>query len=77
MNNARAEKKAARDASNARIAAAQSEARAALHAGKCPTCGQGVHLNSSMTGWVQCDGYGAIGFRKAGAVSCGWQGFTQ
>jgi hypothetical protein len=77
MNTTRAEKKAARIASNARIAAAQAEARTALAENRCPCCGQGVRTNSSLTGWVQCDGYGAEGFRKAGSTHCAWQGFTQ
>lgn len=74
----RAERAAAKKASQARIAAAQAEAQAALAANKCPACGQGVHRNLALTGWVQCDGYGADGFRKNGAVPCrgAWQGFV-
>lgn len=37
----------------------------------------GVRQNLALTGWVQCDGYGAEGFRKAGSKPCAWQGFTQ
>lgn len=64
-------------AQQARVAAAQAEAQAAIAANRCPCCGQGVRRNLALTGWVQCDGYGAEGFRKAGSRNCSWQGFTQ
>lgn len=65
-------------ASKARIAAAQAATRAVVAAGQCPQCGAGVHLNLALTGWVQCDQYGAVGFRKdSSKPACGWQGFTR
>ena len=73
----RAQKSTDRKAQQARIAAAQAEASKALADCKCPQCGQGVRRNLALTGWVQCDGYGAEGFRKRGSVPCSWQGFTQ
>lgn len=51
--------------------------REALSSNKCPQCAGGVHRNLSLTGWVQCDGFGAEGFRKnPSATPCNWQGFT-
>ncbi len=69
---------AAEVARNERVEKAQAEARAALAANKCPCCGRGVRLNLSITGWVQCDQFGAPGFRKdRNAPGCDWQGFTR
>lgn len=71
-------KKAQELARTARIAAGHMEAQAALASGKCPTCGAGVRRNLSLTGWVQCDQFGAEGFRKdSSKPSCSWQGFTE
>ena len=71
----RAEKKAKNLESAARMAAAHKEASEALRNNQCPMCKQGVRTNSSLAGWVQCDGFGAEGFRKAGSKQCSWQGF--
>lgn len=65
-----------RKASQARMEAARREAQAAWDANTCPECGQDLHRNLALTGWVQCQGYGAEGFRKAGSTPCSWQGFT-
>jgi hypothetical protein len=63
--------------STLRMRAANQEAREALRTNTCPTCGGQVHRNLSLTGWVQCDGLGAEGFRKnPNAKPCSWQGFT-
>ena len=57
--------------------AAQTATQIALAANECPICGGHVHRNSALTGWVQCDGFGAEGFRKdPNAKPCSWQGFT-
>lgn len=62
---------------NERIARAQAEAGAALAANKCPQCGGGVRRNLALTGWVQCEQFGAVGFRKdASKPACSWQGFV-
>lgn len=54
------------------------DAAVIVAAGRCPVCGQGIHRNIALTGWWQCDGYGAEGFRKAGAIhGCDWQTFTR
>jgi hypothetical protein len=45
--------------------------------GACPDCGQGLHRNLALAGWWQCDGFGAEGFRKAGAKPCAFQTFTE
>jgi hypothetical protein len=74
----RAEKKAARKASEARIALAHAEAQAALAFNSCPACNRAVKRNLALTGWVQCSQYGAVGFRAdSAAPNCGWQGFTE
>ena len=74
----RQEKAAARKASAARSAAAQLEALEALRSNKCPQCGAGVHQNLALTGWVQCDRSGAVGFRRdLTGSACLWQGFTR
>jgi hypothetical protein len=80
MSNARRTKKLSPEqiASNERIAKAQAEAQDALRSNCCPTCGRKVTRNLSITGWVQCSQFGAVGFRAdANAAPCGWQGFTQ
>lgn len=61
----------------ARMARARAEAVKAINENRCPKCGQGVQANSAILGWVQCDGYGADGFRRNNATPCNWQGFTQ
>lgn len=74
----RAEGKLAGAQSALRMAEQRAEAAQALHANTCPRCGRGVRRNPSLTGWVQCEQYGAEGFRKdATQPACGWQGFTQ
>lgn len=74
---ARQEKMAARKASMERIARAQAETRAVVATGKCPYCASGLSRNLSLTGWWQCEQYGAEGFRKdSSKPSCSWQGFT-
>lgn len=44
-------------------------------AGKCPICGQELRRNLSLTGWWQCVGFGAEGFRSAGSTQCSFQMF--
>lgn len=34
-----------------------------LSNGKCPKCGSGLKRNSSLTGWWQCEQYGAATHR--------------
>lgn len=76
-NEERRERAASRKASEAHMATANQEARKAITSNQCPSCGGHVHRNLSLTGWVQCDGFGAEGFRKdPNAPSCNWQGFT-
>ena len=74
----RAEKKASRAASEARIAAAHIVAQQAVAANRCPDCGAGVHQNLALTGWVQCDRSGDGTFRRdQSGAKCFWQGFTR
>lgn len=73
----RAARKAERAASDARIAAQQAETRAVVASGVCPKCGCGLRSNLSLSGWIQCEQLGAIGFRKdASRPACSWEGFT-
>lgn len=70
---ARAETRKARDA---RMAKVYAQAKQALADNHCPSCGQAVRRNLAITGWVQCSGFGADGFRAPGSTPCDWQGFT-
>jgi hypothetical protein len=40
-----------------------AEYRGILDAGCCPDCGSGLKQNLSITGWWQCEQFGAAGFR--------------
>jgi len=61
-----------------RLLAARLVASTALRDNRCPTCGGAVRINLSLTGWVQCRQFGAVGFRAdANRASCDWQGFTE
>lgn len=74
----RAEKKRLAAECEARIQVAHEVARNALMKNCCPTCGKGTVRNLALTGWVQCEQYGAQGFRKdSSAPACSWQGFTR
>lgn len=74
----RAERKASRTASEARIKAAQIVAQNAIAENRCPDCGAGVHQNLALTGWVQCDRFGDGHFRRdQTGAKCFWQGFTR
>ena len=54
------------------------EARAIVATGKCPQCGAGLKLNSSMRGWWQCEQYGADTHRQdPSKPKCGFQTFTE
>lgn len=64
--------------SQERMQRAKEETRRVVASGICPICGSGLRRNSSMTGWWQCEQYGAVGFRKDSTKpDCNWQGFTQ
>lgn len=47
-----------------KMAALYAEAQRVWDAGKCPQCGAGLHLNSAILGWVQCDRSGSAHFRR-------------
>jgi hypothetical protein len=51
----------------------RAEGIAVVSTGVCPCCGQKIVRNLSITGWFQCAGYGAEGFRAAGSKPCSWQ----
>lgn len=70
--------KANRKATEDRIAKAKAETRAVVASGVCPLCGGKPKRNMSLTGWWQCEQFGAENFRKdATKPSCAWQGFTE
>lgn len=65
-------------AHEARMDAIHAEVQAVVAKGECPQCGSGLRRNSSITGWWQCEQYGAEGFRaRAADPPCSWQGFTE
>jgi hypothetical protein len=74
----RAERKAERAAHQARMAAIHAESLAVVATGHCPDCGAGLHRNTSIAGWWQCDRSGSDPFRrdKTGAA-CSFQCFTE
>lgn len=74
----RASLKAERAASAARMQAHREQTARVAASGVCPNCGAGVRRNLSLTGWWQCEQYGAEGFRKDSTKpSCSWQGFAE
>lgn len=56
--------------------ARHAEARRIVATGKCPQCGSPLRRNSSLSGWWQCSGYGAPGFRQT-EHECSFQTFTE
>lgn len=75
--NERAARKAEAKAREERIARAYAETQAVVKKGHCPQCGAGLRRNLALTGWWQCEQYGAPGFRAdASKPGCSWQGFT-
>lgn len=53
-------------------------ARGIVATGVCPQCGCKLKRNLSITGWWQCEQFGAVGFRKdASKPSCSFQTFTE
>ncbi len=66
-----------RAASKARMEAAYAEARLIVATGKCPRCGSALKRNLSITGWWQCEQFGAPTFRKRpNDPQCGWDCMT-
>lgn len=61
-----------------RIEAAQEKVREIVKTGTCPDCGHKLKRNLSLTGWWQCEQFGALQFRTyADKPQCSWQGFTK
>ena len=74
----RREKQQARLEARRRIEAAQQKARTIVATGMCPTCGAGLRRKLALSGWWQCEQYGAEEFRKdASKPSCLFQCFTE
>jgi len=74
----RSEKMAERKRAQDRIAKAQAEARSIVMTGTCPQCGASLRRNWSITGWWQCEQYGADTHRKdASKPACSFQCFTE
>lgn len=73
----RAARKAEREATKVRMEKNRAEAIAIVATGKCPECGAGLRNNLAMTGWWQCQQFGAEGFRKdSSKPACSFQCFT-
>lgn len=69
--------KAEKAASKARHEAHIAAQCAIVNAGHCPVCGAGIRRNLALTGWHQCEQYGADGWRKDNSKpACSWQTFT-
>jgi len=67
-----------RSKSRKRLEAAHEATRRVVETGHCPDCGAGLRRNLSLAGWVQCEQFGAEGFRKdSSKPACEWQGFTE
>lgn len=72
-----AERKAEKAAHVAHMARIHAETTAVVLTGKCPQCGSKLRRNLALTGWWQCEQYGAVGFRaRSEDAACSWQGFT-
>lgn len=64
--------------SRARIRRAREETQRIVASGVCPVCGSGLRRNNALSGWWQCEQFGAKGFRKDdNRPECNWQGFTE
>jgi len=73
----RAERRAERARREAEIEARREAARRIVATGKCPQCGRALRHNNALTGWWQCEQFGAEQFRKdPSADSCSFQIFT-
>ena len=69
--------KASKAADKAKRDARIAEAIAVVSSNCCPQCGSGIRRNLALTGWYQCEQYGAEGFRKDSTKpSCSFQTFT-
>lgn len=67
-----------RKCSAERSARIHAETLAVVLADSCPQCGSAIRRNSSLTGWFQCEQYGADSHRARPLdPQCSWQGFTE
>lgn len=74
----REQRKAEREAHRARMEAIHAESLSIVKTGRCPECGSGLHRNSSIAGWWQCDRSGSGHFRRdLTGDHCGFQCFTE
>lgn len=70
--------RAQRKIAERRMATARAVARDVVASGKCPDCASGLRRNLALTGWWQCEQFGAEGFRaRSNDPACSWQGFTE
>jgi hypothetical protein len=59
----------------ARAKATNAEIAKAINEG-CPCCGAKIRRNMSLTGWWQCEQFGAVTHRKdPSKPACSWQAF--
>lgn len=60
------------------VAAMLEGNRAVVAKGVCPDCGAAIKRNSALTGWYQCEQFGAVGWRKdSSKPSCNFQIFIR
>ena len=72
-----AQRRAERARREAEIEARREAARRVVASGKCPQCGRALKRNLALTGWWQCEQYGAELFRKdPKQAECSFQIFT-
>jgi hypothetical protein len=68
-----AQRKAQRD----RLEQIRAEVLAIVSRGFCPDCGSELRRNLALTGWWQCEQFGAVTHRaRPLEPQCSWQGFT-
>ena len=75
----RTEKAEQRARDKARAEYLRNVAQTAIQTNTCPQCGNGVYVNTTLAGWIQCQGYPDRPYRRAGHENdqkCSWQGFT-
>lgn len=67
-----------RSCHEADMAALHGKAQRIVATGKCPDCGAGLRRNVALSGWWQCEQYGAESYRaRPQGPQCSFQTFTE
>ena len=70
--------RAERIAHKARMDELHAKARAIVASNACPQCGRGLRRNLALSGWWQCEQFGAPQFRRDPIQpACSFQTFTE